>query len=171
MAFLVAVVSRKVGESRGSGDVLVLALAILLPLGILMVGMARSGRWATVDASAKEDRPLLYRVTFLLLGLLAAWLAFSGRNGVLLHGILEVFALLLLGVALSPFLKTSLHLAFATYAAVTLVSVWPLAGYALLSLTPVLAWSRLALTRHTRAEVLVGALLGAAVAFGATLFR
>jgi membrane-associated phospholipid phosphatase len=59
-------------------------------------------------------------------------------------------------------LKISLHVAYATFAAAFL---WPRVGgmLVLLACAVAIAWSRLALSRHTRLEVVGGAVLGVAV--------
>jgi membrane-associated phospholipid phosphatase len=76
--------------------------------------------------------------------------------GLLLCGLLIVVAM-----AVSPWIKLSLHASFAAFAAVLL---WPLPlwQFALASLAAAaIGWSRVRLARHTAAEVWVGSLIGA----------
>jgi len=76
--------------------------------------------------------------------------------GLLLSGVLIVAAMLA-----SPWFKLSLHASFAAFAVLLL---WPLNLWyvALASMAAVaICWSRLALGRHTLAEVLGGSFLGA----------
>lgn len=121
----------------------------------------RAGRWSHVDASVPRERSqinlflmlLFFGIAGLMLGLdqprpLVIGPAFSG-------------ALVAFGHLLRPWLKVSLHASFAVFAALLL---WPsLVGtLAVLVLAMGVAWSRLALSRHTPQEVAVALLAGAA---------
>jgi hypothetical protein len=71
------------------------------------------------------------------------------------------------GVA-TRWVKVSLHMAFGALATTTLLSLGSPAGWALLAVMPVLAWSRLALNRHRLAEVVAGVLAGTAFGYAIT---
>lgn len=142
--------------------VLVLAVIIMAVMGY-SIWAVRSGRWAHIDASQPSERRSLN------VGVAAALLAFGAyawrdpaarglASGLLVSGLALTVALLL-----SPLLKLSLHTCFATFAAGLL---WPapLAIVAGALLVGMVGWSRLALGRHTPAEVLLGAVVGAACA-------
>jgi hypothetical protein len=120
----------------------------------------RAGRWRHVDASVpRERRQLNLFLALLLFGVAGAlWLRAASPSlvaGLALCGALVVFAHLL-----RRWLKVSLHTSFAVLAASFL---WPdVAGtVVLLMLAAAVAWSRLELRRHTRAEVAAGWLAGA----------
>jgi hypothetical protein len=66
--------------------------------------------------------------------------------------------------AATRWVKVSLHMAFGALSTTTLLLAGSPAGWVLLAVMPVLAWSRLALERHSTAEVAIGLLTG--VAFG-----
>ena len=142
------------------------AVAVALIVGLVSLWQVRSGRWAHVDASHPRERSQL---NLLLAGLLyaaAALLWVLGQPPAVIGGPLLAALLVLLTHALRRWLKVSLHAAFALFAAAL---VWPHVPGALAigALALGVAWSRLVLGRHTRAEVLTGLLLGAA--FGAAL--
>lgn len=130
---------------------------------------ARSGRWAHIDASNRHERSQLNRFAcWLLLGL-AVLLAVGGAHRAIVLAIALSGLVVLAGHVLRRRLKSSLHMAFAMFAACI---VWPqaLAAAVLLAGAAALAWSRLALGRHTRAEVLSGAAIGLAAGLLMQLF-
>jgi len=142
------------------------ALAVAVVVGLYSLWQVRRGRWAHVDASHPAERRQL---NLLLAGVLcgaAALLWALGQPSAVVAGPLLAALLVLLTHALRRWLKVSLHVAFALFAAAL---VWPnLPGTLAISALAVgVAWSRLVLHRHTLPEVLTGALLG--VAFGAAL--
>ncbi|MBD7986832.1 hypothetical protein H9645_02165 [Luteimonas sp. Sa2BVA3] len=138
------------------------ATAVMLYSGL----KTRSGRWAHVDASQRHERAQLNRFASWLLFVLAAGLAMAGVHAGIVATIALSGAIVLAGHLLRCWLKSSLHVAFAAFAACIAWPHVPATGV-LLAATVAVAWSRLALRRHLPAEVLSGALLG--VAAGAAL--
>ena len=53
-----------------------------------------------------------------------------------------------------------MHLAFAAFAVLALFRLGSPAAWAIAGLTPLIAWSRIRLRRHTLVEVIAGAALG-----------
>lgn len=129
----------------------------------------RRGRWAHVDASAPRERRDLNLGLLAMLALaavLAQTVAHDARVALALAlaaGIL-VFALLT-----ARLWKLSLHVAFATFAALLLWPLQPLASVAALAFAAAIAWSRLRLARHAPRDLVAGALAGlcAGLAHGA----
>ena len=124
----------------------------------------RAGRWSHVDASVPRERGQLNVFLVLLLfgagGLLQAF----GQPALLSLGLGLGGAVVLATHLLRRWLKVSLHASFAVYAA----ALWWPAMWAVgvvLLLAAAVSWSRLALRRHTAAEVVAG-LLGGALAGG-----
>lgn len=118
----------------------------------------RSGRWGTVDASRRRERPLLYALVLLVLPLLWLWL---GAASPLARGLAAAIAMLGLAAVLNRWLKLSLHMASLAFSGFASWPLSPLVGAGAVVLLPVLAWSRLRLGRHTWPEVVGGMLLGA----------
>ncbi len=120
-----------------------------------------AGHWQHADASLPKERGQLNR--HFGPGLLAAALAAHalGASSSVTAGLAACSGMVLAAWALTPWCKTSLHTAFATFAA---ASVWPHAeavlGFGAFALA--VAWSRLALARHTPGDVLAGFGVGAA---------
>ncbi len=123
----------------------------------------RRRQWAHVDASQVAERKQLNVFLVALLWGLAAALHWLGQPGALVVGLGLSGVIVLLALAARGWLKTSLHAAFAVYAAGV---AWPaLAVSVVMAVLAIgVAWSRVVLQRHTQAEVALGAVLGAGAA-------
>ncbi|PPJ42238.1 MULTISPECIES: hypothetical protein [unclassified Pseudoxanthomonas] len=120
----------------------------------------RRGRWAHVDASARHERGSLNR--FLLVALVAGavLVAWRGTQPLFALGMAMSAAMILVAMATTRWCKLSLHMAFAVFAAWLLRELgiaWMLAA---LLFAAAIAWSRLALHRHTPRDLVAGALAG-----------
>lgn len=122
----------------------------------------RRGRWSHVDASATHERRALNR--FLLVALTAgAWLvAWRGGQPLLALGLALSAAMILTAMLTARWCKLSLHLAFIVFAACLLRELGTAWMFVALSFAAAVAWSRLALERHTRRDLVAGAVTGAA---------
>jgi len=120
----------------------------------------RRGRWAHVDASAPHERRDLNRA-LLALTVAAAVLARAVAHDAVVAGALcWAAAILVLALLTARWWKLSLHVAFATFAALLLWPRHPLATAGALAFTAAIAWSRLRLARHAPRDLVVGAIAG-----------
>jgi membrane-associated phospholipid phosphatase len=147
------------GEAARS--VAIVAAFTIVPLAILMWRQVRRGTWENADASNRADRPILYIVGGLALVALLAYLLVLRPQSFMVRGVLATLGMMAVCAAATPWIKVSLHLAFATLAATALALMRSPIGYALLLALPAIAWSRLNLHRHTALEVALGAIIGA----------
>ena len=118
----------------------------------------KSGRWGTVDASDRRERPVLYALALAVS--LGYWLWLGGRHSATSNGVLGSVAMLCVAGIANRWIKLSLHMASLAFAGMALLALWPPAGFIALVLLPLLAWSRLRMARHTVPEVIGGSLLG-----------
>jgi hypothetical protein len=109
----------------------------------------KSGRWGTVDASDRRERPVLYALALAVS--LGYWLWLGGRHSATSNGVLGSVAMLCVAGIANRWIKLSLHMA------------WMPAGIVALGLMPLLAWARLRMARHTLPEVIGGTALGLSV--------
>ena len=141
------------------------ALAVSLVCACAVLGYslykARRGEWVHIDASVPAERAQLnVRVGA---GLFAAagalWLTGLHVGLALVVGLSAL--IVAAGHLLRGMAKLSLHVAFAVFAAFL---VWPnpIAAATLALAAAGVVWSRLALQRHVAADVILGALAGAA---------
>lgn len=120
----------------------------------------RGGHWETVDASRRQERPLLYALLLAVAG--GYWLWMGGRGSATSTGVLAAALMLCAAGLANRWIKLSLHMASLAFAG---VAVWPLSpavSVATLLALPVLGWSRLRLARHTWPETIGGTALGLA---------
>lgn len=143
---------------------LLVTLIAIVPVAALMVRQVRRGSWTNVDASDRAERPLLFAVGIGALAVLLGAVLVFRPGSFLIRGLVGVLIMLAVCAVATRWVKVSLHLAFGALATTTLLSLGSPAGWVLLAVMPALAWSRLALERHSPTEVTIGLLVG--VAFG-----
>lgn len=137
------------------------ALGIGVAIAIVSVFIwqrRRGGHWETVDASRRQERPLLYALAMLVAG--AYWLWMGGRASATSNGVLAAVAMLCVAGIANRWIKLSLHMASLAFAGVAAWPLWPPAAIVALATLPLLGWARLRMARHTVPEVLGGTALG-----------
>jgi hypothetical protein len=134
--------------------------AVAVGVGIYSVRQVRAGRWQHIDASQPRERGQLNLFLVLLLSGMAALLVWTGQPRLLAQGLGIGAVVVAVAQLARQWLKVSLHAAFGAFAVgLAWPGVFAVAGLALLAAG--VAWSRLVLRRHTRAEVWAGLALGA----------
>ena len=130
-------------------------------VGVYLVHGVRTGRLSHIDVSRREERGTFYVVAMGAMAAATAVLHFTGAPRGAVFGVACTFVLLAVASIVNRWIKASLHVAFAIVAAGIVGIGAPIPFALLLIISAAVAWSRLALDRHTRAEVVVGAILGA----------
>lgn len=140
------------GSSSGAS----IAIVFVAAAAAVLIGV-RTGHFNDFDVSERQRRPAFY----LIVTAATAALAFRVREQPdALWACCTAAALLITSGLLNRWIKASLHTSFSLYAA-GLWGVWSLpAGLIALPIAASIAWSRVHLGRHSRAEVLAGAALG-----------
>ena len=147
------------GETSALRIASIVVVAGLVPLGLFMRQRSASGRWETVDASARAARPMAYLAGFVALLPLGLYFLFVERSATLARGCAAIGAMFGVAAALNRWIKLSGHLAFAGFATLVLGRMGLGYAIAMALFIPLLGWSRLALSRHTFPEVIGGLLL------------
>jgi membrane-associated phospholipid phosphatase len=146
----------------------IVVLVSVVPMLLLMVRRVRSGAWTNYDVSVREQRTGMYPAALAITTVTVLVLAWAQVPRPILRGVLAILLLIGIAALVNLRLKISLHTAFAVF---TAAAFWPSRGLVagVLVLALAIGWSRLELGRHTWAEVLGGALLGAVVGGGLVL--
>jgi len=158
----------KATSSDAVENALLVAATTAVPLLFLMIRQVRRGSWDNVDASNPDERPILFVVGIAGLAVLTAVLLYRQPGSFLIRGAIGVAAMLALAALVTRWIKASLHMAFCALGASILLLLRSPMAWVLLLLLPLLAWSRLALGRHTRTEIATGTVLG--LVFGLAIF-
>lgn len=158
--------SRTPGQAARS--IPIVMLITVVPVALLMIQQVRRGAWKDADASDPRDRPVLLIAGTLGVVALLAYLGLRQPQSFVIRGAAGTLGMLGACAIATRWLKVSLHLAFATLAVTMLLLLGSPIGWILLALLPALAWSRLFLSRHSRAELVAGLLIG--LAAGAAIY-
>ncbi|MCE7083016.1 hypothetical protein [Streptomyces sp. ST2-7A] len=134
-----------------------------LPLLVVLVGIRR-GVWSDRHVRVREQRavPLLITLGSVLVGLGVS--AALGTPRPVLALIVAMVTGLLVTIAVTAWWKVSVHAAVAAGATAALIVEFGAPAWALLPVTAAIGWSRVVLRDHTPAQVMVGTVLGFAVA-------
>ena len=92
VALLVAVPAMRQSSGKPVQSVLVAAIAVVVPMTVLMFLQVRRGRWSNVDASKPSERPVLFLVAVAGLVTALAWLLWNDPKSFLVRGMLVVAA-------------------------------------------------------------------------------
>lgn len=143
----------------------VTVLATVFPLLFIIRRRVKAGKWSDHDVSEHSERNNFYAIVIPVVALSGLLFWFLDFPRALLTGVGISVCLLLAAMFINRRSKISLHLIFAFYCAVSLIAVgfWIGAGFILLAVA--VGWSRVILKRHTLAQVLSGAALGAFAGF------
>ena len=139
---------------------LLFAAIVLAPLALLIWRSVSSGKWRTVDASEKEERPLLYGTALAVLAVAIVYFGFVEHMPVMVRGFGVAAAMIAIAAAANRWIKVSLHIAFACFCGILLCRTRLAFGLPVLVFVPALIWSRLVLSRHVLSETVAGAILG-----------
>jgi hypothetical protein len=157
-AILMATARR--GLTWGALAPLLIALALAAGLMLWSARQVRRGKWRHIDASAPAERSGLNRVTLAVLA--SAALLAAGAHAVRLSvGLTSGAIVPALAVVAGSRFKLSQHVAFATLSVFIAGYAGSSAALAMGALTPVIAWSRFRLGRHSAGELVAGAVVGA----------
>jgi hypothetical protein len=150
-------------EGADRGRLSGLAFALGTAAAVVMAyswWQVRRRRWQHVDTSGRGERAALNRFLLFAFAIAAALLwAWTGQRELAL-GLAVAALLIAIAMLTARWCRLSLHVAFAMYAAVLLAQVSWLACAAGVLFAAAVAWSRLALSRHGRRDLVAGALAG-----------
>ena len=144
--------------------VLTVVLASLVPVSLYIWLKVRRGEWSNLDVSEQKDRPHLFAIGIALLLFACLVLYLTHQPSAFIRGCAAAMVLVGAAWGANLWIKPSMHAGFAM---LTSCSLWPLGAKIALPwifFSVLVGWSRSALQRHTRLEVVIGLMLGAIVA-------
>jgi hypothetical protein len=166
---LVSAIANK-GILYSAGSLIIILLLILVPLTFFIRYKVKNKQWENIDASNKKERPSFYFTAIALIVILIIFLSIFSVFAFLIKGSISVLILLIFHAVLNKYLKASLHIAFAVFTSLVVYTFYPVIGYILFAVVPILIWARLKLKRHTPGEIAAGIATGTAAALVAIIF-
>lgn len=114
-----------------------------------------------LTVSKKEERPKLF-FTCLIFFIISLYISFRSGNSQLIYLYSTLVLTFFLGTVITFWWKISFHMIIATLSILFIIFLWrEPQSYLLLSLIPLIGWSRLQLRRHSIKQVIGGTLLAA----------
>lgn len=151
-------IAEKGFEAARPAVITVVAIFVVLSLFILFRKMR--GKISNLDVSDREQRARnVYLPALALLLLATLYFLWSGQP--YLYETLFIGILIGTCFAINSVKKISLHTVVATYLSALVLPVHIWVGLAFVAFSILIAWSRVVLGRHTKAEVLLGWFVGA----------
>jgi len=133
---------------------------IFLPLCLRMYFKSKNGTYTNFDVSDRVQRKTLFTfiIPILIVVTIISFITSPASN----FSISVLFGTILVIISqfTNLFIKSSLHVSLNIYLAALAMTADLRIGIAILLLTGLIAWSRIALRRHTRKEVVFGGLIG-----------
>ena len=138
---------------------------VTIPLSIKMYVGSKRGTYTNFDVSNKGERQSWYFIALFLVLILTAALFFTNQSQAVKWT--TFFFLLLLSVSkfVNYFVKSSLHVSLNILVAFLIMPLHLIFGIVFLIFVLFVAWSRVALNRHTLKEVLYGGFIGLGIGF------
>ncbi|MBA3724770.1 MAG: hypothetical protein H0W89_07895 [Candidatus Levybacteria bacterium] len=132
----------------------------LLAMTLFIKYMVSRGVFTNMDVSKREQRPLLFGMSMVLITFYLGGLFLLDGPRILIIITIGIMIGIILSSIINTRLKASMHVATISALIFALAIVYN--GYYLLSLflIPLVAWARLKIKRHTLPETVVGGLLG-----------
>ena len=142
--------------------------AILVVVGVAPVFFfinqkVKQGNYADHDVSARTKRPSLYGFALASLFAMILSLYVMGQPTIVINGAWAAWILAALSFAINFKIKTSLHAGYAFLIGFLTLSIGFWVGVGLIAFAFLVAWSRIALGRHSLQEVFIGACLGSII--------
>lgn len=133
---------------------------IFLPLCLQMYFKSKNGTYTNFDVSDRIQRKTLFTfiIPILIVVTIISFITSPASNFSI--SVLFGTILVIISQITNLFIKSSLHVSLNIYLAALAMTADLRIGIAILLLTGLIAWSRIALGRHTRKEVVFGCLIG-----------
>ena len=140
-----------------------LLLLTIIPISFWIIYHVKTKKYTDTDVSDRKQRKGFY---FFISSSIVTYLTFVYLRYERTDFVLIFLLILLIAMQISNyFIKSSMHTALNLFVAALMVTINPLYGLIWLGITIAVGFSRIVLKRHTRAEVLSGAVISSFVSF------
>ena len=140
-----------------------LLLLTIIPISFWIIYHVKTKKYTDTDVSDRKQRKGFY---FFIAASILTYLTFVYLRYERTDFVLIFLLILLIAMQISNyFIKRSMHTALNLFVAALMVTINPLYGLIWLGITIAVGFSRIVLKRHTRAEVLSGAVISSFVSF------
>lgn len=138
-------------------------LITIVPISLWILYNVKTKKYTDMDVSDRKQRKGLY---FFIEGAMIAYLFFVYLRYERIDLVLLFLLILLIVMQISNyFIKSSMHTAFNIFVAALMFTLNPIFGLVWLVISIVVGFSRIALKRHSPAEVLSGAVIATIISF------
>jgi membrane-associated phospholipid phosphatase len=137
---------------------LAIALSVLPVLGIIL-WLVRRNRLEGVFVQARRQRSTIYLLAIVCIGVSIAVLYWLGAPAVLIAAFLAGFLAMTIYMLINLRWKISVHTGFIATAAALLLILYGVPALAGIPLLFLVGWSRVALGKHSTAQVIAGAIV------------
>ncbi|MEK7517494.1 MAG: hypothetical protein AAB583_03005 [Patescibacteria group bacterium] len=134
--------------------IFILAIAVFIGVGVLL------GIFSNFDVSKREQRPLLFTFTALIIfSYLVSLLIFDGPKILFMAVFALILGLIIIAIV-NQWVKASIHVAILTSSVLLMIILYKGYYFLFLLLIPLLSWARVKMREHTILETVVGSIFG-----------
>ncbi|MBF8250251.1 MAG: hypothetical protein HW400_852 [Candidatus Levybacteria bacterium] len=138
----------------------IFSYAFILVVVLFVIAGVMLGVFSNFDVSKREQRPLLFSFSaFVIFCYLLSLLILHGPK-ILFVAVFAIIFGLITFVIVNRWIKASVHVATATAVLMFVGITYKGYFFLLLTLIPLLAWSRVKTKEHTATETIIGSILG-----------
>lgn len=137
----------------------VLVVALFVIVGVMF------GFFSNFNVSKEEQRPLLFYFSAFVMFCYSIFLFVLNGPKILFIALFAIVLGLVIIAIVNKWIKASIHVATLTAVVLFITIVYKGYSFLLLTLIPLLAWSRIKTKEHTPRETIVGSILGIMITF------
>jgi len=138
----------------------IISYAFILPVVLFVIVGVVLGYFSNFDVSKREQRPLLFSACAVVIFCYLIFLLIFNGPKILFIDLFAVVLGLIVIIVVNKWIKASMHLATLASAVLFIGIVYKGYTFFLLSLIPLLAWSRVKTKEHSVRETIIGTILG-----------
>lgn len=141
----------------------IFSYAFILVVVVFVITGVMLGAFSNFNVSKREQRPLLFSFSaFVIFCYLLSLIVLQGPR-ILFFAVFAIIFALIAFVIVNRWIKVSVHVATATSILLFIGVAYKGYFFLLLTLIPLLAWSRIKMREHSLMETIIGSILGVVI--------